>query len=306
MIAGHSRRVKSSALRGQRIVSLSKRDFDNKLNAPGVTLPIFSSQDHATPSYTRSTTCWAKDIDLTCCSPWNSFGGDGAGGGPNQRAGTLISPRHVIFASHYLVPGSNTIRFITMDNTVITRTITSVVDLEGNASGLYMPDIAIGVLDTDVPIGITYATILAEPWDKTLRGLLQLPAVVPPITGKIWKYDSMNIPVLYLDQEEKALVSEISKITDMRNPSMDAALHWAAIEYKTSSSAVRQLFFENVISGDSGNPAFLIIRNKPVLLSVWTSGGAGAGSFVNAWRSDINAAMTTLGGGYQLTSVSLK
>lgn len=137
MIAGHSRRVKSSALRGQRIVSLSKRDFDNKLNAPGVTLPIFSSQDHDTPVYIRSVTCWSKDIDLTCCSPWNSYGGDGVG-------------------------------------------------------------------------------------------------------------------------------------------------------------------------GDSGNPAFLIIRNKPVLLSVWTSGGAGTGSFVNAWRSDINAAMTTLGGGYQLTSVSLK
>nr|MCR5414954.1 hypothetical protein [Kiritimatiellia bacterium] len=43
---------------------------------------------------------WAKNIDLSCASPWNDRFGQ-------QRAGTLISRRHIIFAKHWpLSPGT--------------------------------------------------------------------------------------------------------------------------------------------------------------------------------------------------------
>jgi len=33
---------------------------------------LFSTMDHATPSYIRSKDCWIRDVDLTCASPWTA------------------------------------------------------------------------------------------------------------------------------------------------------------------------------------------------------------------------------------------
>jgi hypothetical protein len=59
------------------------------------------------------------------------------------------------------------------------------------------------------------------------------------------------------------------------------------------------------VNGDSGNPCFLIIDGVPVLVTTWTYGGAGAGPRIHALHNEINAVMTTLGGGHQLTDVDL-
>ena len=47
------------------------------------------------------------------------------------------------------------------------------------------------------------------------------------------------------------------------------------------------------------------MRNKPVLLTVWTRPLAGSGTSVTAFKADINQLMSGLGGGYQLTEVDL-
>ena len=71
------------------------------------------------------------------------------------------------------------------------------------------------------------------------------------------------------------------------------------------TSGPRTAYYENFIMGDSGSPCFCILDSEAVLLTVVSVGNAGAGTSVAAFRDDINAAMTSLGGGYQLTTMDL-
>lgn len=232
--------------------------------------PIYSTQNHATSTYVRNANCWAADLDLTCISPWNSAGS-------NTRAGTLISPRHVLHAAHYPMYNGNTIRFVTQDNTVITRTITNVINHPSYVP--YYPDIRIAVLDSDVPNTISFAKILPQDWADYL----------PSIGSNIL---NANVPALVLDQEEKALIAEWRSSSTLNS-----------FIYPTNSQ--RLLFSESLIVGDSGNPSFLIIDGELVLLAVWTFGGGGSGTNIMLQKDAINSMMTTLGGGYQLTEIDL-
>lgn len=240
--------------------------------SPAAALPIFTTQNHSDGVYVRNTSCWAADLDLTCISPWNSVGG-------NLRAGTLISPRHVLFAAHYPAVAGMSIRFVSADNTVTTRTVSAVLTHPSYVP--YFPDIQIGVLNSDVPAGIGFSRVLPATWaDK-------LPAIV----------SERPIPTLCLDQEEKALVTDWFAATVL-----DRALFIApyTINYQN-----RLAFYEDKVGGDSGNPAFLIVNNQLVLVTVWTNGGAGRGTFTTPQIAAINTMMATLGGGYQLTEVDL-
>jgi hypothetical protein len=246
---------------------------DSRIAVANKVKPIFTVQDHTAGTYTRNTNCWAADLDLTCVSPWNSTGA-------NTRAGTLISPRHILFAAHYQISAGATIRFVQSDNTVVTRTVTAVRQhpLYVGASDGYANDIAIGVLDSDVPVGISFARILPDDWATKLPNISL----------------SARIPALCFDQEENALVSELSAITANR----------ASFSAPNTTSS-RFAFFENIVVGDSGNPAFLILSGQLVLLCVWTFGGAGSGTSIVQQKIAINDMMTQLGGGYQLTQISL-
>ena len=247
--------------------------IDNRITNkfPNSALNIFTTQNHAASSYVRNVNCWAFGLDLTSISPWNSVGGQ-------QLAGTLISPRHVIFAAHYQPPVGALLRFIRQDNTIVQRTLTN--KLTHPSYIPYFPDITIGVLDSDVPSGITFAKLLPSNWGNYFPSLCSARATVP---------------ALCLDQEEKALITDVFQCQS----------YAAFTTPNTFNKVQRTLFYESKIGGDSGNPAFLIINNELVLLTVWTFGGAGSGTFLTPQISAINAMMTSLGGGYQVTTINL-
>lgn len=228
--------------------------------------PIFSTQDHTNSIYVRNTSSWVYGLDLTAISPWNSNGGV-------RKAGTLISPRHIIFANHYTIANGSKIRFITQDNVVVERTLVNSIQV-GSPS-----DVQVGVLDSDVSDTISFAKFLPDGWQNYIPGIPYLP-----------------IPIFYTDQEEKALVNQWPWIQ---------AGAVVSFSYPQSTSPSRKALSEQVISGDSGNPAFLIINNQLVILTAWQVAGAGAGPSHTYYKSQINAAMTSLGGGYQLTTVDL-
>jgi hypothetical protein len=234
-------------------------------------LRIFTSQDHAGQVYVRNPDCWAQAIPhcLTCLSPWNSTGG-------STRAGTLISPRHILFAAHYQINVGATVRFVAMDGTVVNRTMTA--KLTHPSYVPYFPDITVGVLDSDVPEPIAFARILPDNYEAKL-----------PSQNA---FNDGRLPTLTLDQEEKALVTDWYR-------ELNSTL------FTIPSNLQRLAFYEHKISGDSGNPAILPVNGLPVLLTVWTYGGAGSGSSVRAQKTAINAMMTQLGGGYQLTEIDL-
>jgi Bacterial Ig-like domain (group 2) len=264
--------VNSSEFVGYDDGSLAKHSSDqvdariaDKTKATAIN--IFSTQNHTTASYVRNTGLWCADWDLTCISPWNSTG-------INTRAGTLVSPRHIIFTAHYQINTNATIRFIMADGTVVTRTMVN--KLVHPSYNPYYPDIVVGVLDSDVPEGITFAKVLPDDYREYLPSLSY----------------NYSIPCLTLDQEEKALVTDLGFDTTITG-------------FAVPIDAKRLEFYESKIGGDSGNPAFLRVNSDLVLLTVWTYGGAGSGTSITDQKTAINTMMTTLGGGYQLTECDL-
>ena len=216
-------------------------------------LPIFQNfnASHASGNYTRNPNCWAYDLSqkLTCVSPWNSRQG-------HLRAGTALTPRHIGLARHYDYGAGTTVRFVTADNQTITRTVTHRVRHP-------IVDITICLLDSDLPSSITPCKVLPQNFGDYFP------------TGPRW------VAALCLDQEEKALVTDLSRFGNV------AQFRYPNLPYE-------QILYEDKIAGDSSNPAFLIINDELVCLCFWTWGGWGAGRFLTAYLDDINQMISDL------------
>ena len=212
---------------------------------------VYISQDHAASSYMRNEDLWCGDLDITCVSPWNSSGG-------HKKAGTLVTPRHVIGAAHYEYSVGAVVRFVEKDDTVHDRTVTGKAR-HPNYKPHY-PDLTIYTLDSDLPSTITPCNVMPSNYSDYLDNT-----------------SGIKIPCLGLDQEEKALIIDWHVGGRMRTP----------------TDSKRRIFHENKIGGDSGNPAFLVFEGELVLVTVWTYGGAGGGTPVADHISDINAMITT-------------
>ena len=239
---------------------------------PATHQAIYTTQDHAAGTYVRNPNCWAADVDLTPLSPWNNYGG-------NKKAGTLVSPRHLVLAAHYWPAVGMQFRFIKADGSIVTRTMTAFLNVANT-------DITVGVLDSDVSAGIGFAKILPT----------AALAATPHISTVYTSTPAYGIPGIGLDQEEKALVFEW--VADFSSPPQQAA----AVRQPTAGTT-RADFTETIIVGDSGNPFCLIIDGALVLLFTWL--GVTGGSCFRYHAAAVNAAMTTLGGGYQLTTADL-
>lgn len=222
--------------------------------------PIFSTQNHAASTYVRNAGCWAASIveKLTCLSPWNSYDS-------YKRAGTAITPRHVAYAHHYLIPHGAVLRFIAADNSVIERTLV-------NSARIGTTDLRIGVLNADLPASITPCKIAP-----------------PDLLTCLPSLGVARVPALCLDQEEKALLSGMG------------GANW----FGNCRTEGQQAYYESKIVGDSGNPAFLIVDGVLVLLTVWTYGGGGSGPAVCQLNTEIAAACTALGGGHTPSAADL-
>jgi hypothetical protein len=237
--------------------------------------PIFTTQNHIDSIYVRNIDCWAYDLDLTCISPWNTTGS-------YTRSGTLISPCHIVFATHFQINTGAKIRFVTNNNVVVERTMIDKIDIAN--------DITLGILDSDVPGTISFAKILPSNWSNYLPNLHGNSAHP---TASI----RCKVPLMCLDQEEKAIVYEMSQ------GGGDCYINFPTLNSRLS-------FCEPIIEGDSGNPWFLIINNSLILVSTFhfTIGGP----FHATYITEINNGMSTLwtrngksGSSYSITTVDL-
>jgi len=232
-------------------------------------------------SFVRNTNCWAHDVDLSCASPWNSTG-------QNTMAGTLVSPKHVIFCKHsnfYPNVGS-TIWFVSQNNnTVVTKTLTQ-LNVLTDIDGIYS-DVVVGTLDSDVPQFIKFAKILPSNYNSYIPGL--------------FSNNLYYIPSLYLNQSDGAGIMMLlglgAGISGQGTFSSNESSY-----YKPDNSIYRN-FYIPVIRGDSGNPMFLIINGELVLLGVFS--GAFSGSHISHPnnKTQINNIMAT--SGYQLSEIDL-
>lgn len=219
---------------------------------------IYTLQDHKNKNYIRNKDCWAYDLDLTCISPWNSTGN-------NTRAGTAITPYHIVFANHYQIANGATVRFITQTNEVVDRKLTKSIQI-------FNSDIRIGVLDQKLPSSIKPAKILPKFYRDYVA--INFNHILDKDDGQLIK----TFPALCLDYEEKAIINEVNTISGNAN-----------IICKEPSGQLSK-FSEKIIPGDSGNPCFTIIDDQLVLLCTWLSGHYGSGPFIsgNTWVSSEN------------------
>ena len=271
---------------GAAFSATSQRDYDYPPNTVGLNatkaiddlllgkdvataLRVFSIQDHDTqpPTYFRNMDAWCYALRqaMTCISPWNSRGFPGPGG--PRGAGTAITAQHIILSAHYELDVGDTVRFVTANNptTVVQKILRGKARHPShNPNDIYLHnDLTIYTLDTPLPGAITPCKVLPDNYGNRLSYLEQ---------GRP--------PVMVLDQEEKALVSEVR----------DLDIQTYATYIKPGLHKKRLEFFEGLVEGDSGNPSFLIIKNgitqvhTLVLLSTATGytlyNPAGVGTFV--------------------------
>ncbi len=222
-----------------------------------------SDQDPTPPSYLRNTASWCYDLrqQMTCISPWNSYANI-------LGAGTAITAQHIVAAEHTRFYPPLTIRFITANNQVVDRII------RGRALDV-QNDLAVYTLDTPLPASITPCKLLPANYANYLGYL-----------------EHGRPPVMILDQEEKALVSEFYSLEYFMN-SFD---HFTRF-FRPGLHRQRLAFWEELVGGDSSSPSFLILNNPVtlddmlVLLSV-TSGSGGdvsSGTFLTPKISMLNA-----------------
>lgn len=205
----------------------------------------------ADPAYTRNASNWAAGFDLSCFSATEG------------QPGTLISPRHVIGANHY-APAS-TLRFVAADGSVVSRNVTAL-------QRVGVTDIIVGVLDSDVPAGVTFARLLPADFRSWLPSSdVNVPVRIPVAAGN----------------QFRAL-----RVMEWVGPTGGIA----SCEVPTVGS--RPPFGTATVTGDSGNPMLLLLGTSlpPVMVTHFT--GVGGGEAYADHLDGISAAMVALGGGY--------
>ena len=169
-------------------------------------------------------------------------------------------------------------RFVGADGTVYNRTVLkrrNHPDYNG-----FFPDLGVGVLSSPLPVAITPCKFAPSDFEEYIPGVAN------------------GIPCICLDQEEKALVTDLFHID-------------FSASFLVPLNSKRLEFYESKIDGDSGNPAFMVINDQLVLMTTWRSGGAGSGpdagdhlAAINQLILDVDAD-ASISTGYTLSVVDL-
>ena len=219
-------------------------------------------------NWPRNNNCWAKSLDLSgyaaAVVPLGGVGG-----------GTLITKKHVLLANH--VPYSQSPFMIFFINNNNVSLVYNVMKTKRVAN----TDILIGELDKEV--------------DSSLKVYNVLPANYLKYFDK-----QINFPLLYSDQERKALIGE----NGMINTTYGSTNTLINISKDTN----RSQYFEALIGGDSGNIVSTIINNEIVLIGAWymTLGTmAGLATNIPSYINEVNNTISSLSSGYKVNEVDL-
>ena len=216
----------------------------------------------------RNNNCWAKSLDLSgyaaAVVPLGGVGG-----------GTLITKKHILLANH--VPYSQSPFMIFFINNNNVSLVYNVMKTKRVAN----TDILIGELDREV--------------DPSLKVYNVLPANYLKYFG-----NAINFPLLYSDQERKALIGE--------NGLINTTFGSTNTLINISKDANRAQYFEALIGGDSGNIVSTIINNEIVVIGAWymTFGtSAGLATNIPSYISEVNNTISSLTSGYKVNEVDL-
>lgn len=244
------------------VFSVASRSIDERIvgKTASSALPIFSNYPLCETNLVRNADCWLYGIDLSCSSPWNNMSNGGC-----RKTGTLISPRHIIYAYHYTMQNNRQLYFVGTNGIVYANTMVS-------CQRVGSTDICIGLLANETTNVCTVAKILPENYVNYLPSVKML-------------------PVFSLDQEEKATVHEM---TDLGSSATFSA---------PMAGTQRHDFYEQIVNYDSSNPSFILLGEQPILLCTFAGADNGPSPVHN--KDAIQSTMDALAPGYSLQEVDL-
>lgn len=241
------------------------------LTPSATTQNIFSSSDTGTLTWVRNPNHLASTTDITSAVVYSTASG-------YQATGVLVAPDIILYANHTYGGAGTTIYFVTSTSTTVAKTVGDGVTISGT-------DIRVQRLTTPVTYGITPAKVLAE--NDVEKYGISLPS--KKISDSALNYSP--IPVIYTTQAKGIYVG------------VTPAFYNLLVSISIADNPTYSPWYRTVCCGDSGTPAYYIINDEAVLLGTWWS--AYTVSNVSNYIDEINAAMTSLGSAYQLTTVDL-
>lgn len=215
-------------------------------------------------TYVANSNLWLPEVDFSCSPVWIYASGYNT---PNR--GCLITPIHLIQASHAGMGLGESFGFKGTDGIVYTRTIAA----RDRTYAAY--DIQINRLDSALPGAVTPAKM----FDTTVDTYLT--------SGDF----ETGVNSVVIDAELKLLSKKWSGYYS----------NDAFIVNATATNIVD--YTETLIPGDSGSANFLIVNGVPVVIT--TNHNSYSGPAYSKYRTEIDAAIATLGGGYSAQTFDL-
>lgn len=244
------------------------------------------------PNIIENAGLWAKDLDLTCLSVmlnnWWAYA---------YMCSAALTRKHIATCMHFN-PGTSTICFQLGDGSIISRNIvrygmktTGGIRIDTSPYPYLnerYADIAIGELDSELPVGVTIAKILPANWANYMaNGGAGLPVILPH------KY-----PVEAPPPYDKYLYG-----SNIRSGGLAGAYLSIASNYTGDRIAEVAAVGGDWIDRDSGAIAITHIGSQVVALC--SAQGINGGPNYAYYSTDMQEVLNALGGGYSLSFADL-
>ena len=206
----------------------------------------------------RNPDCWLAKIpglDLTCISPYNTYGA-------NKKGGCLITPRHMVHAEHYALIVGAIVYFYDMNGVEYSAVVDELYHIK-SPTIVDETDLLIARFSTSLSTVIKPAKILPTNY------ALYLPHIIEG-NESVMLGNFLPVAAFCTDFEEKALVVEHTYNLWYGEGPSGGTKHRVFYVYDPTTLP-RMDYCETRISGDSGNPNFLIINNELVCLGCFLS-----------------------------------
>ena len=181
--------------------------------------------------FTLNTDCWMYGVDLSCMSIWSDQSHDWS-----TEPLTLISPLHVMCASHVTPANGTRVVFRSLAEDLFVRTLVDSKPIFGVAAD----DLCIGILDEPLPSDIKIARFLAPGYSSYIG------------TGR-------KLPYVRIGREKQCTIEDVVFLSPTSKQSR-------MIKIEHPFDHLRYQYIRGAIMMDSGHPIFFLFGNELAFL----------------------------------------